>query len=259
MAESIYIKSPREIELMRKAGRVAAGARNIARDAIRSGVTTKQIDKEVHDYIVKCGAWPSFLNYEGFPGSVCVSIDEEVIHGIPGRRKIRNGEIVSIDVGATLNGFVGDCAGTFLVGEVKPEARKLVEVTKQSFFEAMKVARAGNRLFDISAAVEDYVTGFGFMPIKDYVGHGVGRKLHEAPDVPNYKPDRKEAHTGNPRLRKGMTIAVEPMIVMGGWEIEVLDDDWTVVSADGSLAAHYENTILITDGEPEILTMADDI
>lgn len=258
MSESIYIKSSREIELMRQAGKITAGARTIARQAIQDGVTTKQIDKYVHDYIVKNGAKPTFLGYGGFPGSACVSVNEEVIHGIPGKKVVKNGDIVSIDVGATINGFVGDCAGTFACGEVSEEVKKLIEVTRQSFFEGIKFAKVGYRISDIGAAVQDYVESYGFSVIRDYVGHGVGRELHEAPEVPNYRADRK-VHRGDPRLVKGMVIAVEPMVAMGDWKIRVLGNDWTVVTADGTLSAHYENTIAITDGEPEILTMADDI
>lgn len=259
MSEGIYIKSPREIELMRQAGKVTAGARSIARQAIKDGVTTKQIDREVHDYIVKCGAIPTFLGYDGFPGSACISVNEEVIHGIPGKRKVRNGDIVSVDVGATLNGYVGDCAGTYPCGEIGEEARKFIEVTRQSFFEGMKFARVGYRISDIGAAIQEYVESHGYSVVRDYVGHGVGREMHEAPDVPNYRPDRRMGHIGDPRLREGMTIAVEPMVIMGDYEVEVLDNEWTVVACDGTLACHYENTIAITDGEPEILTMADDI
>ena len=259
MFESIKIKSAREIELMRQAGAIAAQARSIAGDAIRSGVTTKQIDKIVHDYIVKCGAYPTFKGYSGFPGNLCISVNDEVIHGIPGKRVVHNGDIVSIDVGATYKGYVGDCAATFACGEITPEAQKLIDVTKQSFFEAIKFAKIGYRLSDIGAAVQDYVESNGYSVVVDFVGHGVGRSLHEAPEVPNYRPDRREAGRGNPRLQKGMTIAIEPMVIMGGYEVEVLDNDWTVVSADGTLSAHYENTIAITDGEPEILTMAENI
>ena len=260
MSDTIYIKSPKEIELMRQAGRITAGARSIARQAIRDGVTTRQIDKYVHDYIVKCGAKPTFLGYGGFPGSACISVNEEVIHGIPGKRTVRNGDIVSVDVGATFQGFVGDCAGTYPCGEISEEAKRLIEVTRQSFFEGIKFAKVGYRINDIGAAIQEYVEGYGYSVVRDYVGHGVGREMHEAPEVPNYRIDRKNGHRGNLRLVKGMTIAVEPMVIASkNWEIEVLDDEWTVVSADRSLACHYENSIVITDGEPEILTMADDI
>lgn len=257
MSEHIIIKSPKEIELMRQAGRITAGARRIAGEAIKAGVTTKQIDRYVHDYIVKCGAIPTFLGYGGFPGSACVSVNEEVIHGIPGKRVIRNGDIVSIDVGATFNGFVGDCAATFPCGEISEEYQRLIDVTRQSFFEGIKFAKVGYRISDIGAAIQDYVESHGYSVVRDFVGHGVGRDMHEAPEVPNYRTDRRVIKRGDPRLEKGMTIAVEPMVIMGDYEIEVLDNDWTVVSSDGTAAAHYENTIAITDGEAEILTTED--
>jgi methionyl aminopeptidase len=253
-ADPIITKSPSDIEHMRRAGRITAGARTIAREAVAAGVTTKQIDREVHKFIVKSGAIPTFLGYGGFPASACVSVNDEVIHGIPGRRKILDGDIVSLDVGATFEGFVGDCAGTFPCGEVSPQAKKLIEVTRQSFFEGIKFARPGYRISDIGAAVQEYVEAHGFSVVRDYVGHGVGREMHEAPEVPNYG---RPGH--GPRLVPGMTIAVEPMVCAGGYDIEVMPNEWTVVTADHSLSAHYENTLLITDGEPEILTMAEDL
>ncbi len=252
--DPIIIKSASDIEHMRRAGKITAGARTIARQAVAAGVTTKQIDREVHEFIVKSGAVPTFLGYGGFPASACVSVNDEIIHGIPGHRRLQDGDIVSLDVGATFEGFVGDCAGTFPCGEVSPEAIKLIAVTRQSFFEGIKYARAGYRISDIGAAVQEYVEANGFSVVRDYVGHGVGREMHEAPEVPNYGVP---GH--GPRLVPGMTIAVEPMVCAGGWEIKVLSNDWTVVTVDHSLAAHYENTILITDGEPEILTMAEDL
>ena len=251
---AIIVKSPRQIEFMREAGKITAGARSIARQAIAAGVTTAEIDKEVYNFIIKSGATPSFLNYGGFPGSACISVNEELIHGIPGKRIIRNGDIVSVDVGAKIHGFHGDCAGTFPCGEVSEETKRLIAVTRQSFFEGIKYAKAGNRLGDISAAIQEYVERHGYSIVREYVGHGIGADLHEDPSVPNYG----KAGRG-PRLVKGMTLAVEPMVNMGAAAIRVLDDDWTVVTKDGSLCAHYENTILITDGEAEILTMADDI
>ncbi len=251
---AIIVKSPRQIEFMREAGKITAGARSIARQAIAAGITTAEIDKEVYNFITKSGATPSFLNYGGFPGSACISVNEELIHGIPGKRIIRNGDIVSVDVGAKIHGFHGDCAGTYPCGEVSEETKRLIEVTRQSFFEGIKYAKAGNRLGDISAAIQEYVERHGYSIVREYVGHGIGEDLHEDPSVPNYG----KAGRG-PRLVKGMTLAVEPMVNMGAAAIRVLDDDWTVVTKDGSLCAHYENTILITDGEPEILTMADDI
>ena len=257
MSDSIYIKSKSEIELMRQAGRITAGARTIARQAVAAGVSTKQIDKLVHEFIVKSGAKPTFKGYGGFPGSACISVNDEVIHGIPGKRIIRSGDIVSIDVGATYKGFVGDCAGTFACGEISDEAKRLIEVTRQSFFEGLKFAKVGYRVSDISAAIQDYVESQGFSVVREYVGHGVGRALHEAPEVPNFRTQRRTRP--DPRLVKGMTLAIEPMVNAGLAAIRVLDDDWTVVTQDGSLSAHYENTIAITDGEPEILTMAEDI
>ena len=251
---AIIVKSPRQIEFMREAGKITAGARSIARQAIAAGVTTAEIDKEVYNFITKSGATPSFLNYGGFPGSACISVNEELIHGIPGKRIIRNGDIVSVDVGAKIHGFHGDCAGTFPCGEVSEETKRLIEVTRQSFFEGIKYAKAGNRLGDISAAIQEYVERHGYSIVREYVGHGIGANLHEDPSVPNYGTKGR-----GPRLVKGMTLAIEPMVNMGAAAIRVLDDDWTVVTKDGSLCAHYENTILITDGEPEILTMADDI
>lgn len=238
---------------MRKAGKITAAARSIARQAIADGISTKEIDREVNHFIRKSGAIPTFLGYGGFPASACISVNEEVIHGIPGKRIVRSGDIVSVDVGATFAGFVGDCAGTYPCGEVSEESKKLMAVTRQSFFEGIKFARPGYRVNDIGSAIQEYVESNGYSVVRDYVGHGVGRNMHEAPEVPNFS--RKPS----PRLVPGMTIAVEPMVNVGGWEVKVLSNDWTVVTVDGSLSAHYENTILITDGEPEILTMAEDI
>lgn len=247
--EMISIKSPAEIEKMRSAGKLTAQARALAGSMIKPGVSTLEIDKEVRRFIESHGARPSFLNYGGFPGSICISINEVVIHGIPSHRKLKEGDIVSVDVGACLNGFHGDCAATFPCGEVSDEARRLITVTRQSFFEGIKYARVGQRVSDIGHAVQQYVEGFGYGVVRDFVGHGVGRKLHEAPEVPNYGAAGHGA-----RFQPGMVIAVEPMVCAGRWEVKVLQDKWTTVSADGSLTAHYENTILITDGEPEILT-----
>ena len=258
MADMIVIKSPREIELMREAGRITAGARSIARQAVADGVTTRQIDKAVNEFIRKSRAVPTFLGYGGFPASACVSVNEEVIHGIPGKRVIHSGDIVSVDVGATFRGFVGDCAGTYPCGEISDEARRLIQVTRQSFFEGIKFAKVGYRISDIGGAIQDYVESHGFSVVREYVGHGVGRNMHEAPEVPNYRTSRA-SRRGDPRLEKGMTIAIEPMVCAGDYGIHVLDNDWTVVTNDGKWAAHYENTIAITDGEPEILTMAEDI
>ena len=252
---AIVIKSNRDIELMRQAGRIAAGARSVARQMIEPGVSTKAINKEVFNFIKKSGAEPTFLGYAGYPASACISVNDQVIHGIPGSRKLCEGDIVSVDVGATYKGFVGDCAGTFPCGTCSDEALRLIAVTRQSFFEGIQYARQGYRIGDISAGVQNCAESNGYSVVRDYVGHGVGAKMHEDPEVPNYV---QHGH-GSPRLLKGMTIAVEPMVNAGGWEVKVLPDGWTVLTADGSLSAHYENSILITDGEPEILTMADDI
>lgn len=251
---TITVKSPREIELMRTAGRITAAARSIGREMVSPGVTTHEIDREIHKFIKKSGAVPSFLGFGGFPGSACISVNDEVIHGIPGKRVVTNGDIVSIDVGAYIGGYHGDCCGTFAAGEISEEAKRLIKVTRQSFFEGIKFARAGYRVSDISHAIQEYVESFGYSLVREYVGHGIGRSLHEGPEVPNFG---EPGH--GPRLVKGMTLAIEPMVIMGDRAIKVLDDDWTVVTLDGSFSAHYENTILITDGEPEILTVAEDM
>ncbi|MDR1132468.1 MAG: type I methionyl aminopeptidase [Oscillospiraceae bacterium] len=250
----IVIKGPRELELMRASGKVTAAARSLGREMTAPGVTTRDIDREIRRFIKKSGAEPSFLGYGGFPCSACVSLNDEVIHGVPGRRRVREGDIVSIDVGAFMNGFHGDCAGTFPAGGISEEAKRLIAVTRQSFFAGLKFAREGYRVSDISHAIQDYVEGFGYSLVREYVGHGVGKALHEAPEVPNFG---KPGH--GPRLVRGMTLAIEPMVNMGGAAVRVLDNDWTVVTVDGSLSAHYENTILITDGEPEILTVPEDL
>ena len=249
----IKIKSPAEIELMRRAGKITAAARAFAGEMVIPGVTTQEIDKRVHDFIISQGATPAFLNYNGFPKSVCISVNEQVIHGIPGKRKLREGEIVSIDVGVVYNGYVGDCAATYCAGSCSEEAERLIKVTKQSFFEGIKFAREGKRVSDISRAVQAYVEANGFSVVREFVGHGVGARLHEPPEVPNYVENPRRG--ADPRLVKGMTLAVEPMINSGGAAIRILQDGWTVVTADKSLSAHYENTILITAGEPEILTI----
>lgn len=246
----ISVKSERELEVMRRAGRITAKARELAGRMVRPGVTTREIDKAVHDYIVSQGAKPSFLHYGGYPASACISVNDVVIHGIPDKRVLREGDIVSVDVGAYWGGFHGDCAATFACGNISPEAKRLIEVTKQSFFEGIKFARQGNRISDISHAVQSYVEANGYSVVRSYVGHGVGSEMHEAPEVPNFG----NAGRG-PRLMRGMTLAVEPMVTEGTYEIRVLKDKWTVVTADGKLAAHYENTIAITAGDPEILTV----
>ena len=245
----ITLKSPHEIELMRRAGKITAAARAVARDMVKPGVTTAQIDKAVFQFIKEQGAIPSFLHYNGYPASVCVSVNDEIIHGIPGKRVLQEGDIVSVDVGAFIGGFHGDCAGTYPCGQVSDEALRLIRVTQQSFFEGIKYAREGYRLSDISAAVQAYVEANGFSVVREYVGHGIGHQMHEAPEVPNYG---KPGH--GPRLLRGMTIAVEPMVNAGTAAIKQMPDGWTVRTADGKNAAHYENTVLITAGEPELLT-----
>lgn len=252
--ELISLRSDREIEAMRKAGRITAQARELAGSMVKPGVTTKQIDKAVREFIKSCGAKPSFLGYAGFPGSACISVNEEVIHGIPGPRILREGDIVSIDVGAYFGGFHGDCAATYPCGQVSDEALRLIEVTRQSFWEGIKFARKGFRVSDISHAVQQYVESNGFSVVREYVGHGVGAKLHEPPNVPNFGPAGHGA-----RLMPGMTLAVEPMVNAGEKDIRVLKDGWTVVTRDGALSAHYENTILVTEGEAEVLTVAEEL
>jgi methionyl aminopeptidase len=246
----ISLKSPREIELMRRAGHLTAAVRQLAGEMVAPGVTTHEIDTAVRNFIRAHGGQPSFLNYNGFSGSACISINDEVIHGIPGKRTLKEGDIVSIDVGALLDGYHGDCAATFACGQVSDDAKRLIAVTEQSFWEGIKLARAGQRISDISHAVQQYVEANGCSVVRDYVGHGIGAKLHEPPEVPNYG----SAGRGS-RLQPGMTLAVEPMVNLGSWQIHMLPDGWTVKTNDGSLSAHYENTILITDGEPEILTV----
>ncbi|MBR2782442.1 MAG: type I methionyl aminopeptidase [Oscillospiraceae bacterium] len=250
----ISIKNDHEIEKMRRASRITAQARALAGSMIRPGVTTEEIDRAVRKYIESQGARPTFLGYGGFPASACISVNEVVIHGIPGPRVLKEGDIVSVDVGAHIDGFTGDCAATFPCGEISSEAQRLIDVTKQSFFEGIRFARSGCRVSDISHAVQTYVESNGFSVVRAFVGHGVGANLHEEPEVPNFgRPGR------GPRLVRGMTIAVEPMVNAGTYEVRVLKDHWTTVTCDGKLSAHYENTVLITDGEPEILTVTEEL
>ena len=248
----IIIKSGHDIDAMRQACKITAAARALAGEMVRPGVSTKEIDKAVREFIVGQGAKPSFLNYHGFPGSACVSVNSTVIHGIPGGYVLKDGDIVSIDVGAYFKGFHGDCAATFPCGTISAEAEKLIAVTKQSFFEGIRFAKLGPRVADISHAIQTYVESNGFSVVRSFVGHGVGAQLHEEPEVPNFgNPGR------GPRLLPGMTLAIEPMVNAGTHEVRVLKDGWTTVTADGKLSAHYENTVLITDGEPEILTVTE--
>ena len=249
----VIIKNSEQLMLMRRAGRITAEALLVARDAIRPGVSTKDVDTKIRTFIEKCGAVPSFLGYGGFPGSACISINNQVIHGIPSAKVIiREGDIVKVDVGARFRGYNGDSARTFPVGKVSDEALRLISVTERSFYEAMKVAKAGNRIGDIGHAVENFVISNGFSVVKEYVGHGVGAELHEDPQVPNYGVAGRGV-----RLYSGMTLAIEPMVNAGGERVKVLRDGWTVETLDGSLSAHYENSIAITDTDPIVLTDAE--
>jgi len=245
----LTLKSSHEIDLMRRAGKITAAARALAGEMVRPGVTTQEIDSAVEHFIRKQGAVPSFLHYQGYPASACISVNDEVIHGIPGKRVLAEGDIVSVDVGAYIGGFHGDCAATFACGKISQEAQDLIDVTRQSFFEGIRFAKEGCRLQDISAAIQSYVESHGYSVVREYVGHGVGAQMHEAPEVPNFGTAGR-----GPRLLRGMTLAIEPMVNAGSAAIRVLPDGWTVRTLDGKLSAHYENTVLITDGEPEILT-----
>ncbi len=250
---AITIKSPREIELMKESCRLLSIVHEELGKAIKPGISTKDIDDMGLDLIRSFDCIPNFLNYNGYPASICVSVNDEVVHGIPKRNRIlKDGDIVSLDAGLIYKGYHSDAARTYAVGNISEEAKKLIEVTKQSFFEGIKYAKEGNYLFDISNAIDAYVSPYGYGIVRALVGHGIGTSLHEDPQIPNFKQWRK-----GPKLKAGMTLAIEPMINMGTEKVCFLDDDWTVVSEDGSLSAHYENTVLITDGEPEILTLRD--
>lgn len=251
---AINIKSEREIELMTESCKRLAEVFMKMQEFIKPGITTKDIDDLGEKLIREYGCTPNFLNYEGYPASVCVSVNDEVVHGIPkADRILKDGDIVSLDAGLIYKGYHSDMARTFGVGKISQEAEQLIKVTKQSFFEGIKYAREGCHLFDISKAIDNYVTPYGYGIVRDLTGHGIGLSLHEEPQVPNFAQWRR-----GPKLRKGMTLAIEPMINMGTEEVEWLDDDWTVVTADGTLSAHYENTVLITDSEPKILTLYDE-
>ena len=250
---SVSIKSTREIELMKEAGRLLEITHKEMEKALKPGMSTMDINRIGEEVIRSYGCIPSFLNYNGYPASICVSVNDEVVHGIPDKNHIiREGDIVSLDAGLIYKGYHSDAARTHAVGEVSPEAKKLMEVTKQSFFEGIKFAKAGHHLHEISAAIGAYAESFGYGVVRDLVGHGIGSHLHEDPQIPNFAQRRRGI-----RLVPGMTLAIEPMINAGTWKVAWLDDDWTVVTEDGSLSAHYENTVLITDGEPEILTLSE--
>ncbi|NLD48998.1 MAG: type I methionyl aminopeptidase [Clostridiaceae bacterium] len=252
----ISIKTSNEINLMRKAGEIVALAHKKVEEAIEPGITTIELDRIVEEFIRSNGAVPSFKGYRApypgiadYPASICASVNAEVVHGIPGLRKLKDGDIISIDIGACKDGFHGDAARTYPVGKVSDEAKRLIEVTRQSFYEGIKHAREGNRIIDISAAIEDYVIKHGYSVVREFVGHGIGKEMHEEPQIPNYRC-RGQRY----RIQKGMTLAVEPMVNEGTYEVKVVDNGWTVVTADGKLSAHYENTIAVTMEEPLILT-----
>ncbi|WP_066712870.1 type I methionyl aminopeptidase [Clostridium sp. Marseille-P299] len=248
---SVTIKSSKEIELMREAGKILAEVHDQLAEIVLPGITTMDINKKADELIRSFHCIPSFLNYNGYPASVCVSVNDEVVHGIPSKKRIiTEGDIVSIDAGVIYKGYHSDAARTIPVGNISEEAKKLIEVTKQSFFEGIKYAKEGYHLHDISAAIEDYVVAHGFSCVRDLVGHGIGTQLHEEPQIPNFRQKRRGI-----KLQAGMTLAIEPMVNIGGYDVCWLDDDWTVVTEDGTLSAHYENTILITTGDPEVLSL----
>lgn len=249
---SVTVKSAKEIELMREAGRLLEIVHDELGQFVRPGISTLDIDREGERLIRKLGCVPNFLHYNGYPASICVSVNDEVVHGIPRKDHIlQEGDIVSLDAGLIYKGFHSDAARTHGVGKISPEAQKLIDVTRESFFKGIAFARSGAHLHEISAAIGAYAESFGYGVVRDLVGHGIGTELHEDPQIPNFAQKRRGI-----RLVPGMTLAIEPMINGGTWEVEWLDDDWTVVTADGKLSAHYENTVLITDGEPEILTLS---
>ena len=248
----ITIKSPREIELMTEAGRILEIVHEEMEKALRPGMTTKDIDRLGEEVIRSYGCIPSFLGYNGYPASICVSVNDEVVHGIPSHKRIiKEGDIVSLDAGVIYKGYHSDAARTHAIGEISKEAKELIRVTRESFFEGIKYAKEGNYLFEISSAIGKYARERGYGVVRDLCGHGIGANLHESPEIPNYEMNRRGV-----RLRRGMTLAIEPMINIGTHAVKWLDDDWTVVTADGSLSAHYENTVLITEGEPILLTLS---
>ncbi|MFP4016668.1 MAG: type I methionyl aminopeptidase [Halanaerobiales bacterium] len=247
----IILKSPRELEIMRHANRIVAETHAFLAEKIKVGITTAEIDRLGEEYIRKSGATPSFKGYHGYPASVCVSINHEVVHGIPSKdRVINDGDLVSLDIGAYYEGFHGDAARSFGIGNTSKETDRLIEITEKSFFKGIEKACVGNRLTDISYQIQKYAEGHGYSIVRDYVGHGIGREMHEAPQIPNFGPPDR-----GPRLKVGMTLAIEPMINAGTFRVKSLNDGWTVITADGKLSSHYENTIAITDKGPEILSV----
>lgn len=250
----IYIKSSTEIAKMKESGRIVHSVLKEMEKHIKPGITTKELDKIAKECILSQGAKPSFLGYNGYPASICASVNEVVIHGIPSGRELKDGDIISIDVGAVKDGYHGDAARTFAVGSIDPEAQRLIDITKQSFFEGLKYARHGERLGSVQASIQKMVEENGFGIVRNYCGHGIGKSMHEDPEIPNHGTFGRGI-----RLVKGMTIAVEPMVTYGGYHTTTLSDNWTVVTLDRSLSAHYENTILITDGDPVLLTAYDEV
>ena len=248
---AVSIKSKREIELMKESCRLLSLVHKAMEEAIKPGMSTLDIDRLGEKMIRDLGCIPNFKNYHGYPASICVSVNDEVVHGIPSKHRIlKEGDIVSLDAGLIYKGYHSDAARTHAVGKISPEAQKLIDVTRQSFFEGIKMAKAGNHLHDISNAIDAYVSQYGYGIVRDLVGHGIGTQLHEDPQIPNFAQKKRGL-----RLEPGMTLAIEPMINMGRADVDWMDDDWTVVAQDRLPSAHYENTILITEGEPEILTM----
>lgn len=247
---AISINTKEQIQIMRNVGQIVARTHELIEKEIRIGMTTLELDKIAEEYIVSQDAKPAFKGLYGFPSTLCISINDEVIHGLPSKRKIKDGDIVSVDVGAYKDGFYGDAARTHGIGQITEQHKKLIDVTRQCFFEGIEYAKHGNHLFEISEAIQKYVEAFGFSIVRDYVGHGIGKKLHEEPQIPNYKPTGR-----GPKIQEGMAFAIEPMVNIGTHEIKTLKDKWTVVTKDSKFSAHYENTIVITDGTPEILTL----
>lgn len=248
---AILIKSDAEIQKMRDAGVILAKTHDLVKENVRVGITTKELDKIAEDYIVSQGGTPSFKGYNGFPAAICASTNEEVVHGFPSERVLKQGDIFSVDIGVYYNGYHSDAARTYGVGEISKDMQKLIDVTKQSFYEGLKFAKHGHHLGEVSSAIQKHIEKNDFSVVRDLVGHGIGKELHEDPQVPNFKTPGR-----GPKLKKGMVLAIEPMVNVGTWEINVLSDDWTIVTKDGKPSAHYENTIVITEDEPEILTVS---
>lgn len=247
---AISIKSDGEIQKMRQAADILVRTHELVAEHIKIGITTKELDDIAEKYILSQGGTPSFKDYGGYPATICASINDEVVHGIPSARKLQQGDLLSVDIGVYFNGYHSDAARSYGVGQLSEEMQRLIDVTKQSFYEGLKFARVGHHLSEISQAIQDYVEDNGFSVVRDLVGHGIGREIHEEPQIPNYKTPGR-----GPKLQKGMVLAIEPMVNMGTWQVNVLEDDWTIVTRDGMPSAHYENTIVITEEEPEILTI----